>query len=415
MTRGKWIGLAVAALLAWSGYQYSRGVRLGLYSVGPMGQERTPLSFEGESWRVPPAGSGAAVASSPEGEAGRGAAAPPVRNVILIVGDGMGFNQIAAARAELVGPNGRLFMETLPVATWVTTHTANDLYTDSASSASALATGFKTAEKMVSQSLDGTPRRTLAQALLAAGGRVGLVTSTVIVDATPAAFLAHAADRYDWPTIAEQMAASGAELLVSESYEPKSEKWKEIVAQVLEAFVEAGFEHVTSWEALQAAATEPGGRTLALLPQESIARERSPSLAQIAELALHRLGGGDEGFFLLVEDEETDSGGHDNDLDRVVAAVADLDEVTRRAVEFARADGETLVLVTADHETGGLLVYEGAAGETMRYRYSSDQHTNGPVPLLAYGPGAERFSGVLDNTDVARLVSALTGWRLGEA
>ena len=404
---------AVLALLGWVGAsQYSRGVRLGFYSVGPGDQELATLRFDGPSWRVE-----AQPAAAANGESGEAmpAGTPPVRNVILVVGDGLGFNQLTAARAELVGPNGRLFLETLPVATWVTTHSVDNLYTDSAASATALATGFKTVKGMLSQTPEGSPLRTLAESALAGGGRVGLVTSTLILDATPAAFLSHVANRSQWEDIAAQMAASGAELLVSEGYEPKNEERRERMAQILATFEAAGYRHITSWEALQAtAAAGPGERTLALLPPESIARGRSPSLAQLTELALRRLGSDESGFFLLVEDEESDTASHYNELARVVAAVADLDEVVRTAVEFARVDGETLVLVTADHETGGFLVYEGPEGGTMRYRYSSEHHTNGPVPLLAFGPGAERFSGVLDNTDVPRLVSALTGWELDD-
>ena len=108
-----------------------------------------------------------------------------------------------------------------------------------------------------------------------------------------------------------------------------------------------------------------------------------------------------------METEETDTGGHRGDLERTVRGVTSLDLAAEAAVDFARRDGHPLVVATADHETGGLALLLGRAGEPMTVRWATTSHTAEPVPLLAWGPGAEHFSGVLDNTDIPRILARL--------
>jgi alkaline phosphatase len=398
LLRGAGLALALA-VLALALVAYALGYRPVLVRPAPFGDPGPPLDF----------------APRPGGERlddGPPAGARP-SNVVLIVGDGMGFSQILAARAEIAGVNGRLCFERFPFTAWTTTHSLDRLYTDSAAAATALASGVKTRPRMLGLTPDGRSHPTVLEAVLGRGGRAGLITTTTVFDATPAAFVAHVASRYDTEEVARQMAAAGVELLVGQALPTGSRRQRARAARVRETFAAAGYRWVESWPELGAEPGGPAGPVIAQLPPGVLdTPARTLPLAEVAGLALDRFAGSPEGFFLLVEDEDSDTGSHRADLPRVVAAVRALDGVARRAVEFARGDGATLVLVTADHETGGLTIREGGAGEPADYLWATDSHTALPVPLFAYGPGAERFRGVLDNTEVPRILADLLGLEL---
>ncbi len=394
----RWLALAAAlAIAALAAVGWARGWRLGLHRTAAMGAPVRALDFE----------------EAAGGRLGReGSPAGAVRNLILIVGDGMGFSHLAAARAEIAGVNGRLFLERLPVAGWVTSHAIDELRTDSASAATALASGEKTHRGMVGRTPDGRSPRTLLEAALERGMAAGLVTSSVIVDATPAAFVAHVESRDLVQEICAQMAASGIELMISEGPGGSTSASRRLTASALDPFERAGYRVFRDWSRLRREAPPPGDRLLVVLEAGAIAQRRDPSLGELAGFALERLAESADGFFLLVEEEETDSGGHANDLSRVVEGIRDLDGVARRAVEFARRAGDTLVVITSDHETGGLVLVDGAAGGRLSYYWSSRDHTAAPVPLLAYGPGAERLAGVLDISEIPGILAELMGLEL---
>ncbi|MCB1034011.1 MAG: alkaline phosphatase [Acidobacteria bacterium] len=390
------VGLAAALWYGYRAYRdYAAGMRPGLYRVAEAPGERIKVDMRPQS---PP-------------ERLVNAFAPDARpkNLILIIGDGFGFNQMSAARIALKGANGRLFMERFPVSGWMWTHSLEELYTDSAAGASALATGCKTRPLMLSQTPEGVPQRTFLEAGMEKGMRAALITTSTIFDATPAAFVVHHKYRRDYAAVNAQLAASGVELLLSEGVDPEAEPWKEIWPGILETYRASGYRVAQTWEEVETAAAKPGERLLGLLPPGSLSEERStsPCLEELSTLALERLADAEQGFFLLVEDEDVDTHSHKGNMDRVVAAVAALDEVARQAVDFAQANGETLVLITADHETGALVLIGGKDGADLDYRWIHGNHSVSPVPLLAYGPGAERFSGVLDNTDVPRILDEL--------
>lgn len=400
-----WIALAVLlAFLAFEAIQaYRQGVRVSFYRVagGSSPAHKIPVALD----------------FSPRSQQRLEqdfAEDAQVRNVIFLIADGMSFAQLTAARYHYAGVNGRLVMERFPVAGWVSSHAINSLYTDSAASASALATGFKTEPLMLSQTPEGEPHKTLLEAAVERGLRAGMITSSVIFDATPAAFASHAAYRRDYAVITAQMATSGVEFLASELLETTSDERKALVAESLAHFDAAGFRRVTNRVELEAAAGTQDKVLAWLDPGTITGLEPTISLADLTDMALQRLSSNDAGFFLLIEDEEVDTGSHTSDLPRVLRGIKSLDDAAARAVEFAQRDGNTLVLVTADHETGGLLLESDRHADkdlppTLPFRWSSTGHTTVPVPLLAYGPGAERLGGVLDNTEIPRILSELMG------
>ncbi len=345
-----------------------------------------------------------AAISEPETTEDLAATPAAPRNVILLIADGMGFAHVAGARAALAGVDSRLFIEQFPVAGWLTTHAHKSLITDSAASAAAMATGHKTAYGQLAQTAEGVAMRTIAEAGRDAGMAIGLITDSYLWDATPAAFVAHAARR-DFEVVS-QMAGSGFEVLLGERHPDMDEA---TLAKIQGEFISAGRTVVADPAGWVAGLGEIEPAVGLLDPGTIADPEQPPHLVDLTSEALQRLATGGDGFFLLVETEETDTGSHDWDFDRVTAGVASLDAVAKTAVGFAEQDGATLVLVTADHETGGLTLIGGEEGEALRVRWATRSHSAVPVPLFAFGPGAERFAGPHDNTEVATIVAELLG------
>lgn len=336
-----------------------------------------------------------------------------VRNVILLLGDGMGFSHVAIARSEISRMNERLLIERFPFTGWQTTHSLESVYTDSASSASSLATGHKVAYRSVSMAPDGRPLLTVAEAARDAGLAIGVVTDSYLWDATAAAFLTHVESRRLWGEIAQQMASSGAAVLAGERHKGTIDQESDEVpklSDLLGAFRERGFQVAQTAAELSTLAPTSPRPVLALFePGEIADPERNPGLSELASFALQKLSQNTDGFFLIVESEEPDTGGHKRDLGRIVRGIRSLNEVAAMAVERALTDRSTLVLVTADHETGGLAILHGDADHRLGVRWSTSVHSAEPVPIYAFGVGAERFSGVKDNTEIARTLSELLG------
>jgi alkaline phosphatase len=316
---------------------------------------------------------------------------------------------VVAGRSQLSGINRLLAFERLPVTGWLTTHAYDSIYTDSAANATALATGFKTTPGRLSVDPEGSPLRTLFEAAKEADLSTGLVTDTYFFDATPAAFVAHAEDRRDYPDVIRKMIASGTKLVIGEMREDFPADDGEI-RLLFEDLRRGGYRVATRWDELLsielaaekiAAVFEPG----------TVAEEESdPGLVQLFDFALSRLRDDPEGFFLMVETEEPDNGSHHGDFPRVLRGIRSLDAVTSRALEYARSDGETLIVVTSDHESGGLALISGSPDDPLGIRWSSTSHTGEPVPFYAYGPGAEVFSALRDNTDLAPRLARLAGF-----
>lgn len=331
-----------------------------------------------------------------------------VRNVVLLIADGMGFPHITAARSELGHLGRRLSFERMPITGWLTTHDVGSIITDSAASATALATGVKTAAGRLGKAPDDRVLETVAEAARDRGLAVGAVTDTYLWDATPGGFLTHVASRRDYAEVAAQMARSGAELLFGEA------TWKagdedDGDRAILAAFSDQGYAVARDWAEVERSGAA-GGKLVGLFDSGAVADpERPPSLPELARFALDRLAAQPGGFFLLVETEETDTASHRRQLQRMVRGMTALDTIVAEVLDFARRDRSTLVLVTADHETGGLSLVSGDYGNRLGLLWTTGNHSGGAVPLFAYGPGAERFGGARDNTEVAVILSQLLG------
>ncbi len=414
------------------------------------------------------------------------------RAVVLMIGDGFGFSQLTLARNALVGPAGRLRLEAMPVVGIVATASGSNAVTDSGAAATAFGAGVKTDNQYIALDSEGHPVRSIGEAAKAAGWRVGYVTTTRITHATPACFYAHHDDRYDEEAIAAQLVDADVDVALGGGrtfFSPVSAGGSRVDDRDLIAEAQA-----RGWTVLgrgDPLAWDGSGRLLGLFANAHLAYQlddrdfpeerRDPSLARLTKLALDGLGRRDEPFFLMVEGGRIDHAGHEFDAAGVVAETKAFDEAVAVVLDWVKSHPETLVILTADHATGGLAINDFARWDELDRRTAStwwlagqvrnagagaallaertgydgftesdveaireapnsyeacrrlgrrlaehdgftwiprvDEnethgHTGEDVPLFASGPGAERFAGVLDNTDIARRLAELAGWSL---
>ena len=314
----------------------------------------------------------------------------------------MGVAHVTAGRVAA----GALHLDRFTVGGYLTTHPAGGFVTDSAAAGTALATGFVTRNGVVSLSPSGRRLKTVAEYAEELGMATGIVVTCSVTHATPAAFLAHVESRGDHTAIAEQLATSGVDVLLGGGWSyfaPRSDpvSLREDDLDLIST-LEERVPVVRSYEEL--VAIEDADGVVGLLapghPPEAAAREYS--LAELTEKSIEILSRDEDGFFLMVEGSQIDWAAHDRDTAGIIAEVLDFDGAVGVALDFALRDGTTLVVVTADHETGGFALYDGSIGERTitESGFATDGHTATAVPIFAYGPTADDFGGIHDNTYV---------------
>ena len=328
------------------------------------------------------------------------------RNIIFIIGDGFGVGQLTAMKSMLV----ETALDSFPVGGLVSTHSRSSFVTESGAGGTALSTGERVASRRIAQREDGAPLRTLLEAAKAAGKSAGAVSTSSVTHATPASFLTHASDRDREMEIAVGIARSGVDVVIGGGrrfFLPTDAGGaREDGRNLAEEMRAAGY----------TVATEPSAefpeadRLLWLLDEDGLppAGTRDYSLRDLVLAALSRLVRNDAGFVLMIEGSQIDWACHDNNFAQLKEELRDFDGAIAAALDFADGDGETLIVVTADHETAGLAL-TGAApdGSDMKAHWISDDHTANMVPLLARGPAAERFGGLKRNDEIGRLLHAL--------
>jgi alkaline phosphatase len=341
-----------------------------------------------------------------------------VKNIIFCIGDGMGLGQIALSRMKAAGPGGTLYMERMPVSGFVRTHSANALVTDSAAAGTALASGVKTNNGMVGMTPDGTSYLTILEAAKAKGMATGLVVTSAITHATPAVFASHITSRDKQDKIAEQLIADKVNVLFGggeEYFLPKSSRGSKRNDQkdLIEQAKEAGYIYIRNAEELKAAQHTHILGLFQLGPLTTVTPE--PSLTELTAKAIDVLNreekdSGKQGFFLMVEGSQIDWACHRNDAAGAIRQTLLFDEAVKAAIDFAQKDKQTLVVVTADHETGGLTIKGGSPrGNDLNVNWSTKGHSAMPVPIYAFGPKADIFAGTYDNTDIPRKFANLLG------
>lgn len=331
-----------------------------------------------------------------------------VRNVILMIGDGMGLGQVAAWMIE-----NRYAPTAFDRATYTAickTYSANNRVTDSGAAATAMATGVKTENSRIGVTADGTPVENLTEMARAKGLATGIVVTSHLADATPAAFTAHCDDRHDSRAIAAAYATLGVDVAVGGG---RSFFREQIDGRDrLSALQAQGYVYAATPEAFYATDRLPVIGLFADKYMEMAAGRGTDYLARATEHTLSLLNRNKKGFFVMIEGSQIDGACHRNQVEKMLDEMRDFDRAVGRAFDFADTHPGTLVLVVADHETGGLTVVSNesdftAAESGIRYRFSTTGHSGTPVVLYAYGAGAYNFSGVMENTDIFRLVKRL--------
>lgn len=352
--------------------------------------------------------SGRPIFSSSQ-EVQQAAPAPGPRNIILLVGDGMGLTQVTAGMYATEEP---LQLERFPVTGMVKTHSAKNLITDSAASATAMACGCKTYNGAIGMTADKKPRPclTILEQAEAFGMATGLVATSSITHATPAAFIAHVPERQYMEDIATFFLKTDIDLFIGGGmryFNHRSTDDRNLVLELRDKGYVVGDFTQNPLEQYQPDPKSPFAWFSSNEEPKSVqeGRDYLPVAARMAPEFLKRRS--TKGFFLMIEGSQIDWACHKKDSKTAVQEMLDFDQTIGEVLRFAEQDGNTLVIVTADHETGGMALLRGENRSSLKTVFTTDYHTATLVPLFAYGPGAETFSGLYDNTDIYFKMRAL--------
>ncbi len=322
------------------------------------------------------------------------------KNIVLLIGDGMGITQVTAA---LYANNNQLNLEQFQIVGLHKPYASNDLITDSAAGATAFASGIKTYNGAIGVNDEKQPVPTILEEAEARGLATGLIATSSITHATPAAFIAHVEQRKMMEGIAAFFLSTEIDLFIGggkkyfdrretdarnliRELEEKNYKISDYTKEEL-PLVAIDFSKNFGYFTADA---EP-------LPR-SQGRDYLVPAAKLAPLFLEKRS--DKGFFLMIESAQIDWGGHANDSDYIISETIEFDYAIGAILEYAKENGETLVIVTADHETGGYAINTGSRMGRIDGAFTTDYHTGALIPVFAYGPGAELFAGTYENTDL---------------
>jgi alkaline phosphatase len=312
------------------------------------------------------------------------------KNIILLIGDGTGFNQIALSRMAIAGYDSRLYLDKLPFTGISLTHSADNIVTDSAAAATAWSTGHKTNNKFLSIKPNKEVLQTLPEKLYRKGFLSGLVATSSITHATPAAFYAHVDNRYKEKEIARQLQGSSINIALG-----GGKKFFDIDQE--------NINYLYNLNDLPKDGPGTSKRVIGLFANDGIRRsEASPTQLAMTSAAIEHLlsrTSNCSGFFLMSEGSQIDWAGHDNDAKKMIEEFRDFDATIKEVIKFINKNKNTLLIVTADHETGGLQILKKSKN-LIKVQWGTGSHTAGPVGVFSYGPGAENFEGTMDNTDI---------------
>jgi len=332
------------------------------------------------------------------------------KNIILLIGDGMGLSQITAG---LYANDNKLHLERFRVTGLMKTHSSSHRITDSAAGATAFSCGVKTYNGAIGMTKDRKPCKTILEQAKANGLATGLVATSSITHATPAAFIAHVADRSSAEDIAAFFLKTELDFMVGGGLKffnrrktdkrnlftelsAKGYQWSTYQDNKL-AETNPSPTHPFGWFSAE---EDPGSAT--------IGRDYLPLAAKMAVDFLSKRS--EKGFFLMLEGSQIDWACHANDAQRMIDEMLDFDRAIGEILRFAEDDGNTLVILTADHETGGLALEQGAGYDVIDYDFTTGHHTATMVPVFAIGPGSEQFNGVYDNTEIYWKMARLWGF-----
>ncbi len=324
-----------------------------------------------------------------------------IKNVIFMIGDGMGVEQVSCG---WVLNGGHLNMDNMPVSGYSRTYAVDRLVTDSCAGGSALATGVKTRYHYMGVDPDGNPVASLLHDAQRKGMKTGVTVTCRINDATPLDFVGHSLDRDEEEINAAQYVDSGVDFLCGggiQFWQNRSDG-----RDLVQEMVDRGYTFVDTREDLNKVKS---GRVLGLFAPLEMepALDRGPILEDSAMKAIELLDN-KKGFFLMIEGSSIDDWCHRQKVGYMAEELFDFDRTIGKVLKWAEQDGQTLVIVTADHATGGLTLIDGSLeNRTVKVHFSTKGHNGILVPVFAYGPHAEAFTGVHENDEIGRIVRSL--------
>lgn len=334
------------------------------------------------------------------------------KNVILMIGDGMGLAQITAG---MYANGNKTSLESFPIVGLHKPHAFDDLITDSAAGATAFSCGCKTYNGAIGVKPDTLPCKTILEMAEDKGMATGLVASSSIVHATPASFIAHQKQRRMYEEIAADFLKTEVDFFVGggkKFFDRRSIDERNLYLELqnkgyqVSDFIQQDLKDVrpdlNKNFAFFTADQEP-------LPKLQ-GRDYLPVATRKAIDFLDRRQR-EDGFFLMVEGSQIDWGGHANDANYIISEMQEFDGILEEVLDFAKKDGETLVITTADHETGGFSIIKPSRMDSLATAFTSDYHTAILIPVFAYGPGAEAFSGIYENTAIFDKIKAALSLR----
>ena len=324
-----------------------------------------------------------------------------IKNVIVMIGDGMGVEQVSVG---WVLNGGHLNLDNFPVTGYSRTYCVDKLITDSCAGGNAIANGHKTLYGHMGMDEEGNPCESLLHLAQKKGMKTGVAVTCRINDATPIDFVGHSGDRHDEAGIAAQYVDSGVDFLTGGGIKfwQNREDGRDLVAEM----VAKGYTFVDNDTDLKKVKKAPLLGLFAPLEMEP-ALDRGPVLEDCAEKALELLDNR-KGFFLMIEGSSIDDWCHRQKVGHMAEELFDFDRTIGKVLQWAEKDGHTLVIVTADHATGGLTLVGGSLEKrSVKVHFSTKGHNGILVPVFAYGPHAEDFTGVYENAELSRRIRAL--------
>ncbi len=317
-----------------------------------------------------------------------------VKNVIIMIGDGMGLPQVGAFMLEnRYAPTSFDRAQSVAICK---TYSNNNWITDSGAAATAIATGHKTDNAKIGMTPDGEKVPTIMEIAKAKGMSTGLIVTSYLTDATPAGFAAHTSHRKNFDDIASQIKQLSPDILAG-----------------------GGLDYLGSYFT-RYAATPDAFYAVDTLPAIGIfapknmkpAPERGDYLSKASQHAVKLLEGNDKGFFVMIEGSQIDYACHNNDPETTIAEMRDFDKAVNLMFDYADSNPGTLVVVLADHETGGLSIVSNNTDYTssesgVQYKFGTSSHSASPVMAYAYGTGACNIKGVIENTDIFGILKSM--------
>ena len=330
-------------------------------------------------------------------------------NIILLIGDGMGLTQISAA---MYSNNNRLALAKFPVIGFHKSHAANELITDSAAGGTAIACGIKTNNGNIGTNENGLPTLSILEELDSMNFSTGMIVTSTIVHATPAAFAAHQARREMYEEIALDYLDAKVDLLIGggrQYFQNREMDDRDLINE----FENKGYVVMDQLYTTMNKIKWPLDKNLLYFTADkqplTVSGGRDYLSFAVRQGVQYLEQKSNKGFFLLVEGSQIDWMNHANDGRGVVMETLDFDRAIWEAIQYANRKGNTLVLVTADHESGGMSIEADSRMNKLKYGFTTNGHTAAMIPVFAYGPGSTLFRGIYENTSIYHKMRAVLG------